>query len=140
MEKENALQDNTNQELRDAVLEEIRAIAMARGTDFLQIRSGELEIADTDALPPHLGAAIASAERSSTGVKLKFYDKLRALELLGKALGAFEQTEPVQSDSSLLRAIIDSTKGALDTNDIPELQQAATAGDDLVEQTQSSSL
>lgn len=120
---------------RQAVLEEIRAIAMARGTDYFQIRDGQLEIADTDALPPELGAAIASAERSSTGVKLKFYDKLRALELLGKALGAFEQTEPVQSDSSLLQAIIDSTKGDLDTSDIPELQQAATACPDLVEQT-----
>lgn len=120
---------------RQAVLEEIRAIAMARGTDFFQIRDGQLEIADTDSLPPELGAAIASAERSSTGVKLKFYDKLRALELLGKALGAFEQTVAPQSDSSLLQAIIDSTKGGLDTSDIPELQQAAAACDDLVEQT-----
>ena len=118
---------------RQAVLEEIRAIAMARGTDFFQIRDGVLEIADTDALSPELGAAIASAERSSTGIKLKFYDKLRALELLGKALGAFEQTEPVRADSSLLQAIIDSTRGGLDTSDIPELQQASDACHDLVE-------
>ena len=118
---------------RQAVLEEIRAIAMARGTDFFQIRDGVLEISDTDALSPELGAAIASAERSSTGIKLKFYDKLRALELLGKALGAFEQTEPVRADSSLLQAIINSTKGELDTSDIPELQQASDACHDLVE-------
>ena len=140
METENALRDNTNQDLREAVLEEIRAIAMARGTDFLQIRDGQLEITDTDALPPHLGAAIAAAERSTTGLKLKFYDKLRALELLGKAYGVFDQIPQTGSGDSLLRAIVNSTRGEVDTGDIPEIQQAAAAGDDLVEQTRSSKI
>ena len=122
----------------NAILQELRAIAMARATDFMAVRDGALDIRSTDELTPEQAAAIASIERSTGGLKLKFYDKLKALELLGKYLGLFEarQSWPDGQENNLLQAIIESTAKEVDTDDLPELQQAATAGDDLVEQAE----
>ena len=117
----------------EAVLRELAAIGFARAPDFLQVRDGTLEIRDLDAGVP-MAAAVAAVERTSTGLKLKFYDKLRALELLGKCTGLFEpDTCPDTSRSTLLQAILRSTSGEVRLDDLPELQQAAAAGDDLVE-------
>ncbi len=118
------------------ILGQLRAIALAKTTDLLSVREGQLEIRPTGELDAELCAAIASMEKSAGGIKVKFYDKLKALELLGKAVGLFDrQPAAPPGDSPLLQAILDSTKEAIPTHDIQELQQAAAAGDDLVEQT-----
>ena len=121
----------------NAILQELKAIAMARATDFMAVRDGTLDIRSTDALTAEQAAAIASIERSTGGLKLKFYDKLKALELLGKYLGLFESRAAWSDgqDSNLLQAIVEATREEVDVSDLPELQQAAAAGDDLVEQT-----
>ena len=121
------------EELRQAVMAHIRAIALANTTDFLEIKDGSLLVRDTAALPPELGAALASVERSGSGLKLKFYDKLKALELLGKLLGMFDAPPGENRENELLQAIIQSTKEAVDTRDIPEIQQATDDRHDLVE-------
>ena len=122
----------------NAILQELTAIAMARATDFMSVREGTLDIRSTDELTPRQAAAIASIERSTGGLKLKFYDKLKALELLGKYLGLFESRAAWSDgqENNLLQAIIEATQKEVDVCDLPELQQAAAAGDDLVEQTQ----
>lgn len=124
------------QELTAAgVLEQLRFIATADVTQVAAVEEGQLRVQDTRALPREVRAAICSIEKSTGGVKVKFYDKLRALELLGKALGVFDQ-RPVgkDDDNDLLQAVLRSTEEVMDTHDLPELQQAAAAGDDLVEQ------
>ena len=123
--------------LQKTVLEEIKAIGLARATDLLGIQGGTLVVKDTDTLPPEVCSAIASIEKTSLGLKIKFYDKLKALELLGKCSGLFD--EPVNApgeQTNLLQAIVDSTKEALASDDLQELQQAAAAGNDLVESPQ----
>lgn len=115
------------------VLRELEAIAFARATDYLQVADGALTLRDTGELSRQQQAAIASMEKTSTGVKLKFYDKLKALELLGKALGLFEGLAAEQADNGLLRAILLATGKEMDTDAIPEAEQAAVAGGELVE-------
>ena len=123
--------------LQKSVLEEIKAIGLARATDLVGIKGGTLVVKDTDTLPPNLSPAIASIEKTSLGLKIKFYDKLKALELLGKYSGLFDALDALEkSESNLLQAILMSTKGELCCDDLQEVQQAAATGDDLVESPQ----
>ena len=123
------------------VVEELAAIGFARATNFLSVSEGELTIRDTETLSKADQAAIASIERSSTGIKLKFYDKMKALELLGKYMGMFEggpKEEEVRNN--LLAAILAATQEEVELDDIPEVQQAADACHDLVEPARSESV
>ena len=116
------------------VVEELAAIGFARATNFLRVSEGELTVCDTDTLSKADRAAIASIERSSNGIKLKFYDKMKALELLGKYMGMFEgKDDGEENRNNLLEAILAATQEEVETDDIPEIQQAADDRHDLVE-------
>lgn len=120
--------DISTQEL----LFQLHSIATADATELLQVSDGSLRVADTAALTPAQRAAIASIEKGTGGIKLKLYDKLKALELLCKLLGLGE-AGLAPPDQGLLEAIEHSTGEVMDIHDIPELQQATEAGPVLVE-------
>ena len=118
-------------------MRELVAIGFARATDYLFVQDGQVVVKPAGELERDTGAAIAAIERTSNGLKVKFYDKLKALELLGKHLGLFDGKGAQQDTggNNLLEAIVEATKGEMDVGDIPELQQTADIGHDLVEQT-----
>lgn len=116
----------------EAVLFQLRAIATTDATDIIGVKDGQLQITDTQCLTPSQKAAIASVEKSTGGVKIKLYDKLKALELLCKLMGLGEASMAA-ADTSLLDAILRSTGEVIDTHDLSELQQASAAGYELVE-------
>ena len=118
----------------ERVVKELAAIGFAKATDFLCIENNELVIRSTNELSQVEKAAIASIERTSNGIRLKLYDKMKALELLGKYLRMFDDREMQQTEeNNLLEAILAATQEELNIDDIPELQQKTDAGDDLVE-------
>ena len=117
----------------EEILYQLSAIATADTTALVQVRDGALEIQSTDQLPKKLRCAIASIEKSAGGIKVKLYDKLKALELLGKYMGLFDGSGSVAGeDSPLLEAILKAT-GEVTGGEMGDLGQQAAAGHDLVE-------
>ena len=140
---------------REWVLGRLAAIAGADVTDFLSVTTepatklgihpltGEVinvpggyrqtvRITNTAELPEEKAAALAGVKQGANGIEVKLHDKVRALELLGKATGAFDNTVTPAQESNLFDAIVDSAGEELSTDDIPEIEQAAAAGDDVV--------
>ena len=110
--------------LRSQVLKELAAIGLTRATDVLSVTDDKLQLKDPESMKPVHGAAIASVEKTSGGWKIKFYDKLKALELLGEHFGFFgsQSAGMKPPENNLLEAILSSTREEMDTSDIQELQ------------------
>ena len=105
----------------ERIIQELAAIAFAKVPDCMVIEGNEVRLKEK--LKPAQRVAIASVERSSTGIKVKFYDKMKALELLGKHFGFFEGKEDTQSnEKNLLEAILTATRQEVDTDGVSELQ------------------
>ena len=128
----------TEDKLPKEIVAELAAIGLTRATDVLSFENGLVTIKPPEQMKPGHAAAIAGVEKTATGCKIKFYDKLKALELLGTYLGMFGTGgKKDQEENNLLEAILSSTQEAMETGDIPEFQQTATIGDDLVESQES---
>ena len=116
----------------EALLFQLQAIATTDATDLIQVENGQLSVVDSQALTPAQKAAVAAIEKSTGGIKIKLYDKLKALELLCKLMGLGEAAL-APADHGLLEAIRGSTGEVIDTHDLPEFQQTAADGHQLVE-------
>ena len=136
VEEELLIEKDVTQKMRRKVLKELEAIGFARVTDFMTVEGGELVIRDSGDIPKAYGAAVASMEKSTGGVKLKFYDKLKALELMGKLLGLFDGAgAEAAEDNNLIDAILSATGEEVSLHGLPEIQPAAADCHELVEPT-----
>ncbi len=106
----------------EKVLQELVAIAFAKVPDCLTVEGNDVHLKEH--LTPKQRAAVAAVEKTSTGVKVKFYDKMKALELLGKHFGLFDGKDGQEEakDNNLLAAILQATGQEVDTDDVSELQ------------------
>lgn len=142
---------------RENIMQELAAVGFARVTDFVQVETvptsrplihpitgevlsfaGEAQqvrIVDTAELPEGKAAALASIKQGANGIEVKLHDKVRALELLGKAVGVFDSGRDTSTEATnnLFEAIVESAQEELETDDIPEIEQEAAAGADMVE-------
>ncbi len=130
---------------QDRVLQELARVAFANGTDFARVVVREeptsvvdedgylkqvvkkvqtVEIFDTEKVDPERRAAIAGIKEGKYGIEVSSYDKVRALELLGKHLGLFEQKvgAPTESSNNLIEQLVQATEEDLNTDDLPEVK------------------
>lgn len=128
---------------QDRVLQELARVAFANGTDFARIVSTEVpttvvdedgnleqvmrrvqrvEMVDTDRVDSEKRAAIAGIKEGKHGIEVSSYDKVRALELLGKHLGLFDGkgSQKNTGENNLLQAIQSTEE--IDTDDLPEVE------------------
>lgn len=127
----------------DMVLCELARVAFANGTDFAKVVSENVpvttvdddgniqetvrhiqrvELIDTDRVDPEKRAAIAGIKEGKHGIEVSSYDKVRALELLGKHLGLFDGkgNQKTSGENNLLHAIQNTEE--IDTDDLPEVE------------------
>jgi len=95
------------------VVKELEAIAKARSIDVFKLDGGYLTIKSLDDIPEECQIAIESIETISLGgdkgvlTKVKFHSKIKALELLGRHFGLFNDklnVEMPQTIEQLLRS------------------------------------
>ena len=75
---------------QDRVLAELSAIAFAKATDYVEVDDdGIVRIKPTAELTDEQKKAIASIKEGANGIEIKLTDKTKALEMLSRHLGLF---------------------------------------------------
>lgn len=69
------------------VVKELAVIAFARATDYAAVKGETVCIKDTDSLSDEQIRAIAGIKEGANGIEIKLNEKEKALELLGRHLG-----------------------------------------------------
>lgn len=90
---------------QDRVVRELAASAFAKATDYVEIRGGRVVIKDTSQLEDNQIRAIAGIKEGANGIEIKLNDKEKALELLGRHLGMWNDKLDIKTP-----AIDDSIK------------------------------
>ncbi len=85
------------------MLDELACIAFSRATDYVEIRDGKAFVKDSAGLSDSAARALVSIREGTKGVEVKLGDKLKALELLGRCMGAFDKdSEPAEPAGALI--------------------------------------
>jgi phage terminase small subunit len=97
----------------DRVLAELAAIAFSDRTDIAKIEDGGVVIfTPTDQLDKDAKKTISGIENGKYGTKVTTYDKVKALELIGKHLGMFTSG----ADNSAALDKLDEVLGRIEGN------------------------
>ncbi len=99
---------------QDQVLNELADIAFANITDFVRIEEQEVIVKSTDEIPKNLLPAIESIKYGKYGIEVKFHDKVRSLELLGRHLGMF-------NDKIEIKGTVNNPMEGLTTEELKKL-------------------
>jgi phage terminase small subunit len=94
----------------ERVLAELARIGFSDITQAVKIKGGKVLVADTDALPRDLRAAISEISQGRDGLKVKMHDKRAALESLGKHLGLWKENVDLNVNVSLIDLVNGSFK------------------------------
>lgn len=90
---------------QDWVIGELRKIASVNGSDFAKVVLKEkypsVEMVATDDLPEDKRVAISAIKEGKFGIAVESYDRLKALELLGRHLGMFKDKTELSGDIGL---------------------------------------
>jgi len=85
---------------QDRVLAELSAIAFAKATDYVEVdEDGFVKIKPTAGLTDEQKSAIAGIKKGANGIEIKLVDKTKALEMLSRHLGLFNDKLNVNVES-----------------------------------------
>lgn len=101
--------------LREKLLKELETVALSRPIDCLCWEDGKIELKPFSEISARSRAGIASIERSAGAVRVRFHDKIKALELLLK-YGVDDRQGG--EESNLLKLLSAGMAETTDYNDI----------------------
>ena len=136
IQKQQAKRQKRTEITQEKVLQELAAIAFANGYDFAQvIKPGVVRVIPTEEIPQDKRKAVAFIKETANGTEIKTYDKVRALELLGKHLGIFDSNNNTitEQENNIFEVINQSTNGELNTSAISEIEYTSKPNNDMVE-------
>lgn len=110
---------------QDMVLRELAAIGFAKVSDYAQVTaSGRVRITPTEELSDVQRRALSGIKEGKFGVEVSSYDKVKALELLGKHLGMFDArtAQQQEQDNNLVERLLGGTEEDIDTDDLSEVE------------------
>ena len=109
---------------QERVVKELARVAFADATDYVQVETRTVEkndgtelsyqtvtLTETAELSADQRAAIAGIKQGANGVEVKLHDKIKALELLGRHIGMF-------NDKLEVRATVDNPFAGLSTEEL----------------------
>lgn len=97
---------------QDRVLAELSAIAFAKATDYVEVDDdGAVKIKATASLTDEQKKAIAGIKEGANGVEVKLVDKTKALEMLSRHLGLFNDKLNVNVESVEIIDDMESDEG-----------------------------
>ena len=97
---------------QDRVLAELSAIAFAKATDYVEVSNdGAVKIKATANLTDEQKKAIAGIKEGANGVEVKLVDKTKALEMLSRHLGLFNDKLNVNVESVEIIDDMESDEG-----------------------------
>lgn len=92
------------------ILRELKAIAFANGTDYVDIKSGNLYFKNTSELSEEKKKAISCIKKTKDGKQIDTYDKLKAIDMLVKYMKLFENGNEEKSTPTLNIVVTDNSK------------------------------
>lgn len=98
---------------QDDVLKELCNIGFSNLTDYLTVSNGVVTIKDFDGITKDKLSAVSSVKQTRDGVEIKLYDKIKALEDIGKHLGMFNGLLEDKESLERLDAILDGIKNRI---------------------------
>lgn len=116
IQKEMKKREKRTEITQDRVLKEIADLAFTDRTDIVNFNNKRLVISNFDELTPSQRACISGVKETKFGIEVTFYNKEKALELLGRHLGMFTEKLEVKGDMN-----VNNPFGGLTTEELKEL-------------------
>lgn len=111
--RQNDLQNKTSI-TQERVIKELASIAFLDTTELVKVKGRRVMLTNTEDLTEGQRRAVASIKKGKNGVELSTYDKIKALELIGRHLGMFKDKVEVSGsvDAGLekLNSILNQVK------------------------------
>ncbi len=86
----------------ERIVQEIENLSFANITDVVEIKGKRVIVKNTADLPREVTSAIAAIKKTKAGIEVRFHDKSRALEMLGRHRGLFRENINLNVTVSLL--------------------------------------
>lgn len=87
--RQSDIQNKTNI-TQERVIKELASIAFLDTTELVKVKGRRVMLTNTEDLTEGQRRAVASIKKGKNGVELSTYDKIKALELIGRHLGMFK--------------------------------------------------